>query len=411
MGTANNDYTKYEPNQSSTTYIYNNGSPSVVVDNNPSKIPVRTRTVRWGRVSSKTPGYGAHHFPNGLPMNPYSYLFWEDFYITGTSMRKTKKSYGYTISTYTGSTGAESPVPLGFSSSEWADLSQRAKQKCLLKAKDQDVNAAQAYAERSQTIRLVKDTMERLGRSMHALRRGNFAAAANALGISTSGAGSFSRAYRNNQSKAIAKGWLELQYGWRPLLSDVYGSVDALNKLRQKRKPLIRVSSKQTLNKTDKTVGDNNHATQYVWYESEASVKVVLYYAQSQPLVTTLKELGITNPALLAWELLPFSFVADWFIPIGSFLSTFDAGAGLRFVKGCETTFELRKSHILREATNRVEGDFTYAESNVGSKKMLSIGRLPYASAPLPSIPGFKDPLSAEHLANAAALLKLNFKR
>jgi len=29
----------------------------------------------------------------------------------------------------------------------------------------------------------------------------------------------------------------------------------------------------------------------------------------------------LTNPALVAWELVPFSFVADWFVPIGSWLT------------------------------------------------------------------------------------------
>jgi hypothetical protein len=32
--------------------------------------------------------------------------------------------------------------------------------------------------------------------------------------------------------------------------------------------------------------------------------------------------LGLINPAVVAWELVPFSFLVDWFIPVGKFLDS-----------------------------------------------------------------------------------------
>ena len=45
--------------------------------------------------------------------------------------------------------------------------------------------------------------------------------------------------------------------------------------------------------------------------------------------VGTLEQFGVLNPASVAWELTPFSFVVDWFVNIGSFLRQFGDTAGL----------------------------------------------------------------------------------
>lgn len=46
---------------------------------------------------------------------------------------------------------------------------------------------------------------------------------------------------------------------------------------------------------------------------------------------------GLTNPAALAWELFPLSFVIDWFIPIGSFLDGLSTSLGMEFRDGYMT--------------------------------------------------------------------------
>jgi hypothetical protein len=43
------------------------------------------------------------------------------------------------------------------------------------------------------------------------------------------------------------------------------------------------------------------------------------------------------------WEILPFSFVADWFLPIGPYLESLTAFHGLDFVSGSKTLFTRMK--------------------------------------------------------------------
>lgn len=34
-------------------------------------------------------------------------------------------------------------------------------------------------------------------------------------------------------------------------------------------------------------------------------------------------QLGLINPGTVAWEIVPFSFLVDWFIPVGAWLNSF----------------------------------------------------------------------------------------
>jgi len=45
--------------------------------------------------------------------------------------------------------------------------------------------------------------------------------------------------------------------------------------------------------------------------------------------VQAFKRLGLLNPVAVLWEVVPLSFVVDWFIPIGTYLASLDAMAGV----------------------------------------------------------------------------------
>jgi hypothetical protein len=45
--------------------------------------------------------------------------------------------------------------------------------------------------------------------------------------------------------------------------------------------------------------------------------------------------IGLINPSTVVWELIPFSFVVDWFLPIGNFLHGLSALTGTSTQQGC----------------------------------------------------------------------------
>lgn len=53
--------------------------------------------------------------------------------------------------------------------------------------------------------------------------------------------------------------------------------------------------------------------------------------AVSNPNLLLANRLGIINPQTWAWDAMPWSFVLDWWLPVGTFLSNFTASVGLEF--------------------------------------------------------------------------------
>jgi hypothetical protein len=48
---------------------------------------------------------------------------------------------------------------------------------------------------------------------------------------------------------------------------------------------------------------------------------------------------GLLDPLAVAWELVPLSFVVDWFINVGSFLDSLTKPFGLSFIDGYKLTY------------------------------------------------------------------------
>lgn len=129
-------------------------------------------------------------------------------------------------------------------------------------------------------------------------------------------------------SRRFADGWLEYQFGWLTLLSDIYGLVD-LYKGRLERG--IQVSRSYSTN-GGFSPSPGGTAVQKAGRikESGAATKVAVRTRVINPTVRTLSEMGLLNPISLAWDLLPYSFVVDWLVPISSILKSLLYGAGLK---------------------------------------------------------------------------------
>jgi hypothetical protein len=202
--------------------------------------------------------------------------------------------------------------------------------------------------------------------------------------------------------------WLELQYGWKPLLGEVYGSADALSK-RTAHDWMVTVKAYRS---EIREIGpqiwglDSAYACIGTCRVSN-SVFVRIDVEPENEVVTSLSSLGVLNPLIVAWELLPFSFIYDWFIPVGEWLNTLDSTFGYK-AKGYSNT-------MLTRAKWRVVGFGGYRRSNQpkfkeftdfeGVKDFVRVDRQASVSTPIPSLPSFKDPRTLGRMANALALL------
>jgi len=298
-------------------------------------------------------------------------------------------------------------------------IESQLSQKQLLKIKDSKVNLAQAFAERAQTARLLSDSATRIAKSFLLLKKGRILEAVNQLGAGAPPRNVLRRFSKNRHLTPYdraATSWLELQYGWLPLLSDVYGSAELLAEKNNRR----RFVTVESFWRAD----DSAQATRFSGLSNALLITedaFVKYYAKmshtfelTNTAAKAIADTGISNPDLLAWELTPFSFVADWFVPVGSYLQTFDSTAGLTFIRGVNSykyIFRLTSFAVGRGSVTGVNGNWTYTGRSDGYKEIFSVGREILSNFPSAPKPSFKNPFSMTHVANAIALIQLVFKR
>jgi len=393
----------------------------------------------WTRSSTNTPGYNSStrrlrkHKGIDLPMNPFGFskTAYSGRYGTIYSAAISKLNGAYTAYQDSGYWDSNIPVPAK-DPDVFARLDSKARNKLLGKLHDQSVNLGNAIGEGKQTVNLFLQTAGRLAGAAKDLRRGNISGAAQILTglqqtnvdlrgrrILHSNNTTFARAMRLNSSRALANGWLELQYGWMPLLSDIYGSCEFLaNKLY--RAPRFKESASSSVS-TSYTVRTDISVDAYVLdaFETVHAVKYVNYFSQEGQ--HDLAAIGLINPLSIAWELTPWSFVVDWMLPIGTFLNNLDATYGLEFKKGCRTEF-WRASCKRRQYGKSYEiGNVKYVNTSNVSERVdkVFVSRDRVSSFPSNPLPNFKNPFSqfkslidpGAHALNAMALLTQAFGR
>lgn len=208
----------------------------------------------------------------------------------------------------------------------------------------------------------------------------------------------------------LASAWLGYQYGWRPLLSTIFGLAEFA---RSSARDGIKVVASQHDRIT-------RQASAYLGtrFDIDLNVsrvcKVGGVYDVRDPLLHDASRLSTLNPALLAWELLPYSFVVDWFIDIGGYLQLAEKsfGAGLQFRHGFRVdSFKGRLINVSPKGP-QPGGDSNIAFWEIqGLEEVSYLSRTVLSSFPVPQLPSFEPDLGSARLLSAAALLQTIFFR
>lgn len=272
------------------------------------------------------------------------------------------------------------------------------------KLKSSDINLGVALGERKQTARLLGSNATRIGNAFRHLRGGRVRRSMDELGISS----------RRRQPRGgnVPSKWLELQYGWKPLLSDVYGAAKALE---NRPKGDWRVTAKVTKKREDTYVSQKlpKNGSNFDAHRCEArltrSVFARIDALPQNEAIISLASLGVTNPLSIGWELVPYSFVVDWALPIGSWLESLDALLG--YGQAYYSSSFLARAKWTDKGLSGGGSSWKTINNFTGRKRMVYLSRTVSSSVPLPSLPSFKDPRSLGHMANGLALMATAFGR
>lgn len=264
------------------------------------------------------------------------------------------------------------------------DVIDEAVSKWYNKLADFRANIAADIATWRQTAAGVTSITSRLAEAAKCLRRRNMHGLADALGIARPGE------LRSN----FAGAWLQLQYGWLPLLSDIHELV-SIESQRAARAKVRSSSMRQSVASIDYPNWD-----QPLFGRVDISDKVTVraVVTADNPLQMQANQLGLDNPALLAWELLPYSFILDWYIPVSGFMQNRNATDGFEIVDACVTS--TRFMYCVLQMPESTPGGVTGTMTMSCTRKVRTLGIPPH---PFPSFsyPAF----DSTRYANALALL------
>ena len=175
-------------------------------------------------------------------------------------------------------------------------------------------NAGVFVGELGKTVDMLASRVKQFGRAAMAVKKGRLLEAYQLLRVKPEYGHTrqFKTIYKTDPSRWFEI-WLELRYGWRPLLADIYKLSEAIATRDVPRKVRIRVRKKHVLPIPLVTLAETEGSGFY-------AQQIIATLEEVQPSIP--ERLGLVNPAAVVWELIPLSFVVDWFAPIGNYIET-----------------------------------------------------------------------------------------
>lgn len=288
------------------------------------------------------------------------------------------------------------------------------------KAKNQYHSVFETLYEGRQTKAMVAKAARDIALALRDVRRGRFERAAQTLGLKKTPGGV-------RKTRKLKDNWLEYRYGWTPIYLGVYNEMRRQYDRMKNQEPVRRVTvqASRTLpflkeNKGDLTTSNDSGLPFGLFAfrvkqdtDTTVNCKKVAYFRVHNPGLAQKAELGLTNPALVAWELVPLSFVVDWFVNVSDVLGQFDAWIGKTYIVGTNTTYV--ESTVRRYVTVLTAPDPAIYNATVywlgqcivaGKRTDRSVNNAP------PSVmPEFQVSLNPARLTDAFALLGQAFSK
>lgn len=223
-------------------------------------------------------------------------------------------------------------------------------------------------------------------------------------------------------NRMLAETWLEYSFGWKPLIGDIDDAVHALADIIYYQPHRIPISARGMMKSSSVPTGavvENFGAITvrrrpYI----DDQIAQVRYYGSMQVLddygdPSWLRQFGFSKAEFIpsVWELIPYSFLIDYFTNIGDIISGFSVGrAGLKWInKGVKTTVRRYRVGVeldpLPPNTSTVR--YSIVSSDLGSKghfEKSSISRDSYSGSLIPSF-AFRIPGMSTKWINMSALV------
>lgn len=189
-----------------------------------------------------------------------------------------------------------------------------------------------AQGVRNAATRITKSAT-RMARAYRYLRKGDLPRCVNVLGVPMRprDAKRHRRARTPRQKQDLTRRtaheassiWLQYHFGWSPLASDVYNGVTVLCSDRWGGWTPLWGSASSPGSVTTQIGGSYDAYSRGVTVDFRETGRVQWMVRINNPNFARNTSLGLNNPQTWLWELIPFSFVVDWFTNVSQVLDSY----------------------------------------------------------------------------------------
>lgn len=284
--------------------------------------------------------------------------------------------------------------------STFANLANRARVEAMLRLNSGDIDVGVGLAESRQTLGMLSEAFAELSGGIADASNGDWSKVRSRFG-----------SLRGPRGKSLSSRWLQYQYGWLPLMSDIYGLHSELQKgLLRKGQTVTGKSSVSQEGRSDWTWSGEDPSKR-TSATTNCGVSCSITAVVSDPYLAKLQALGLINPLSIAWERTPWSFVVDWGLPVGNVIRAFTAPVGLTFFTGSVTY----RTHTKLSGVYPAIGGSSPSNDNSSTEvtpqgQGLRVERLVLSGFPTPML--YTRPIfSTKRVLNALALVDQNMGR
>ena len=210
-------------------------------------------------------------------------------------------------------------------------------------------------------------------------------------------------------SQRGADGWLEFTYGLSPLISDVRGIAENIFGVLGNLLMTFKGVGKHRVDMRELISGPQEFTGACT---VKGGVKVTLGVQMKPGFDGGKQRWSSINPLVVAYELVPFSFVYDWIVDLGGYMRNLETSLLYQpdFVSGYTSTLVRYRSNTEFNDSYEESG-WRHSISASCRYEMTGFTRSLLGNYPYPQLPMLKPELGSSRLLSAAALLRQQLRR
>lgn len=170
--------------------------------------------------------------------------------------------------------------------------------------------------EGRESVEMISGSLLRIANSARQLKRGDFGGAMRSLNHLPRSARQ--RSFKKFEQGDISGSFLAAHLGWEPLIKDIYAASEGVDPVETGK----RIKSSSLGKRGVAYVNEKPFGAVVPCTKSFVDLRRLTYMGDISRAPTFQQRFGLGNPFQIAWELASLSFVADYFLPIGSVIDS-----------------------------------------------------------------------------------------